>query len=572
MGSFDYYTIIIYILGVFVIALISAKRTSNQKEMFAAGRQAPWWVSGLSGFMTAFSAGTFVVWGGIAYKMGLVAIIINMCYGIAALLAGYFVAGKWNQLGVTTPAEYINLRFGKFGLHFYTWTLMLKKILSVAVSLYALGIVLVVLIPLPEGNFFRNSVTGNLSLSWAILFFGSIVIIYTMIGGLWAVLMTDVVQFILLTLVVSLVAILMVHKVDDFSNLMISLPKNFFSPTSGGYGWLFLLGWVTINFFIFGAEWAFAQRYLAVKSPSDARKSAYLFGAMYLVSPILWLLPPLIYRGINSDANPEQAYILAAKSVLPAGVLGLMFAAMFSSTASLVSAQLNVFAGVLTNDFYRPLINPKASGRVLIRAGRILTAILGLVLILVALLVPNMGGAEKVIISINSLLVLPLLAPTLWGMFSHRIGIKEMCIVTLTSFALGGFLRFGLSIQSGDIDILVGVLFPILMLIIIERMGKNNIDKGWKAVEKLRISSIEVLKAGEAAKAFDRFPGKVIIVSLVICAVGLFFLSSMSNSGRMIISIFGIVLLLISFLIHLGMKKMILKDKKFNSQNSLPGY
>ncbi|HEY1062566.1 MAG TPA: sodium:solute symporter family protein [Daejeonella sp.] len=561
MERFDYYTIVIYTIGLFAIAFISAKRTSNQKDMFAAGRQAPWWASGISGFMTMFSAGTFVVWGGIAYKMGFVAITINMCYGIASLLAGYFVAGKWNQLGVTTPAEYINLRFGKVGLHFYTWTLILKKMLSVAVSLYALAIILVALIPLEEGNFFRNSATGNLSLTWAVIFFGSIVIVYTMIGGLWAVIMTDVVQFILLTLVVFLVAVLMIDKVDDFGELMVNLPKNFFSPTSNDYGWLFLMGWVTINFFMIGAEWAFVQRYLAVKSPSDAKKSAYIFGIMYLVTPVLWFLPPLIFRGINPDVNPEQAYILAAKSVLPVGVLGLMFAAMFSATASTVSSQLNVFAGVLTNDFYRPLLNPVASGRVLIRAGRILTAILGLVLIMVALLVPSMGGAEEVIISINSLMVLPLLAPTLWGMFSRRIGLKEMFIVALTSFALGGILRFGLSIQSNDIDILVGVLCPILMLIVIERFGKKNTDKGWKAVEELRISSIKALEADEAPSAFDTFPGRVIIVSLVVCAIGLFFLSSMSDSRGMIISIFGGIVLLISFLIHLGMRKMILKDK-----------
>ncbi|WP_405398677.1 sodium:solute symporter family protein [Maribacter sp. Asnod2-G09] len=562
MRSFDYYTLILYILGVLAIALVSAKRNSNQKDMFAAGRQAPWWASGLSGFMTMFSAGTFVVWGGIAYKLGIVAILINMCYGIAALLAGYFVAGKWNQLGVTTPAEYINLRFGKIGLHFYTWTMLLKKMLAVAVSLYALAIVLVALIPLDEGNFFRNAATGNLSLTWAVIFFGLIVIMYTMIGGLWAVLMTDVVQFIILTLVVFLVAVLMIDKVDNFDELVTTLPETFFSPTSGDYGWFFLFGWVTINFFIIGAEWAFVQRFLAVKSPSDAKKSTYLFGIMYLVTPILWLLPPLIYRGVNPNANPEQAYIMAAQSVLPVGVLGLMFAAMFSATASMVSSQLNVFAGVLTNDFYRPLMNPNASGRVLVRVGRIFTAILGLVLIMGALLVPIMGGAEKVVISINSLMVVPLLAPALWGMFSRKIGIKEMCIVTLTSFAIGAFLRFGLSIQSKDIDVLVGVLLPILMLIIFQRFSKNKVDKGWNAIEELRISSIEDLKAGEVARAFDTFPGKVVIVSLVICAIGLFFLTYMSNSGRMIITILGIGLLLISLLIHLGMRKMILKDKK----------
>ena len=560
MSSFDYTTLFLYILGVFAIGVVSAGRITDQKDMFAAGGEAPWWASGLSGFMTMFSAGTFVVWGGIAYKMGVVAVLINTCYGIAALLAGYLVAGRWNRLGVTTPAEYIRLRFGKTGLHFYTWTMMLKKMLAVAVSLYSLAILLVALIPLEEGNIFRDAMTGNLSLTWAILLFGFIVVIYTMIGGLWAVLMTDVLQFIVLTLVVFMVAVLMIVGIGNIGEFTAKLPETFFSPTSGDYGWLFLSGWVIINFFIIGAEWAFVQRFIAVKSPKDARKSAYLFGIMYLATPILWLLPPLLYRGVDPSANPEQAYILAAKSVLPVGVLGLMFAAMFSATASMVSSQLNVFAGVLTNDFYRPWLNPEASGRILVKVGRMFTAVLGLILIGTALYIPNMGGAEKVIISINSLLVVPLLAPALWGMFSRRIGIADMLIVALTSFGIGALLNFGLGIKNSSIDVLVGVIFPLLMLWGIEWLRKGATNPGWTAVENQHQASLALSKASEVVKPYDTFPGKIVVVSLIVCALSLFFLTFLSDSGQMIIAIFGIALLLIAGGIHLGMRKMVAKS------------
>ena len=100
MTTPDYLTLLLYVAGIFVISTLSAGRTSSQKDMFSAGRQSPWWASGLSGFMTMFSAGTFVVWGGIAYELGFVAVMINTCYGIAALLVGYFVAGRWNELRI----------------------------------------------------------------------------------------------------------------------------------------------------------------------------------------------------------------------------------------------------------------------------------------------------------------------------------------------------------------------------------------------------------------------------------------------------------------------------------------
>tara|TARA_R110002049_G_scaffold285698_1_gene466668 strand:+ start:38279 stop:39961 length:1683 start_codon:yes stop_codon:yes gene_type:complete len=557
MSGFDYIALLLYVVGVFAISVLSAHRIVNQKDMFSAGRQAPWWASGLSGFMTMFSAGTFVVWGGIAYKFGIVAVMINTCYGIAALLAGYLVAGRWNQLGVSTPAEYIQLRFGTTGLHFYTWTMMLKRILGVSVSLYALAVLLVALIPLEPGHPLRDPVTGNLSFSWAVAVFGAIVVIYTMVGGLWAVLMTDVLQFIVLTLVVMMVAVLMMAQIGNPIALAKTLPDGFFLPTTTEYGWLFLAGWVTINFFMVGAEWAFVQRFLAVKSPLDARKSAYLFGVMYLVTPVFWLLPPLLYRGTNPGVNPEQAYILAAQSVLPVGVLGLMFAAMFSATASMVSSQLNVFAGVLTNDFYRRLLNPTASEKRLVTVGRLFTALLGFALVLVAILVPYLGGAEKLIISVNSLLVVPLLAPALWGMFSRSIGVVDMCIVALTSFAIGAAVRFGMSIDDKNMEVLIGVVLPILMLCVIQRLRGRSVNAGWIAVEQQCDAAAPMILGSDEIQSPDPLPAQMVIASLFVCAFGMFALAILSQSGQWIIFTFGAVLLLIAVVIHLSVRRLV---------------
>lgn len=283
MTTPDYITLLFYLIGLAVISVMSARRTTSQSEMFAAGRNSPWWASGLSGFMTMFSANTFVVWGGIAYELGIVAVLINTCYGIAALLVGYFVAGYWNKLGVATPAEFMSLRFGRGGLHFFTWTILLKRILGVGGSLYALGILLTAIM--------------SFDLTLAIVVFGAIVIVYTMMGGLWAVLMTDVLQFIVLTVVVFLTAVLMLQGFGGWGEFVDAVPETFLNPVAGNYGWFFLLGWTIIHFFIIGAEWAFVQRFISVKDPKSARKSSYLFGMMYLFTPLFWLLPPLLYRG-----------------------------------------------------------------------------------------------------------------------------------------------------------------------------------------------------------------------------------------------------------------------------------
>jgi SSS family solute:Na+ symporter len=547
MTVFDYLTLVLYVCGLFVISTLAARRTSDSREMFAAGRSSPWWAAGLSGFMTMFSAGTFVVWGGIAYEQGLVAVTINSCYGVAALLAGYWVAGRWNALGVSTPAEFVQLRFGKTGLHFFTWAMLIKRILGVSVSLYALAVLLVALMPV--------------DLTWAIVVFGGIVILYTMQGGLWAVLMTDVLQFLVLTVVVLMVAMLMLTGMD-LASFSERVPSHFFDPVSARYGWFFLVGWVTIHFFIIGAEWAFVQRFLAVRSPGEARKSAYLFGVMYLLTPLFWMLPPLLYRSQVAGVDKEQAYILAAQSVLPPGMVGLMFAAMFSATASMVSSQLNVFAGVLTHDFYRPFLKPLAGENELVRVGRIFTFLLGVLLVVTALLVPRLGGAEQVIISINSLLVVPLFAPTLWGMFSQKIGIRDMLTVALSSFFVGLTLRFGVAENPGigegswlwplasllsrhaqHLEMICGVLLPVMMLFGFE-LCKRGVDEGALRVERHRAGVGEQVKCG--APVFDPLAARMVMFSLLILGFWIIILSLIGVRNQVLLFGFGLVLVLVA--------------------------
>ena len=560
MTTLDYLTLLSYIIGIFAISVASARRTASQKDMFAAGRQSPWWASGLSGFMTMFSANTFVVWGGIAYELGFVAVMINTCYGIAALMIGYYVAGYWNKLGVATPAEFVQLRFGKTGLHFFTWTMLLKRILGVSASLYALALLLVTLMPM--------------DLTLAIMLFGGIVVIYTMMGGLWAVLMTDVLQFIVLTVVVFLTAILMILGIDSWGDYFEAVPSTFFNLTAGGYGWFFLLGWMIIHFFMIGAEWAFVQRFIAVRNPVEARKSSYLFGIMYLVTPLFWLLPPLLYRGQVGGLDKEKAYILAAQSVLPPGVLGLMVAALFSATASMVSSQLNVFAGVLTNDFYKSIFHPKASEQTLVRVGRVFTALLGGLLVFMALMVPKMGGAEKLIVSINSLLVVPLFAPTLWGLFSRKIGIREMVIVTLTSFTIGVALRFGIAsnpmITDGhslwdfanylkankkNVEVLVGVILPIVMLFVFERFKGGN-DLRAIELEKHSNEAETQIPAEGTTGQFDPFPARMVMFSLYVMSAWMLGIGVWGSQDRNILFGFAGVLVVLGIAVQIALKRL----------------
>jgi solute:Na+ symporter, SSS family len=563
MKTADLIVILAYIAGLFVIGGFYSGKIKNTSDLFAAGERSPWWVSGLSGFMTMFSAGTFVVWGSIAFKYGMVAVTINMCYGVAALFVGWFLAGHWKHLGIATPAEFIRRRFGKRAVQFYTWTMMVYRMVGTGVSLYALAILLCALIPVPEGWFLRDNATGNLSLNWAIVIFGSIVAVYTVIGGLWAVLMTDVLQFIVLYLAVGFVVPLLLHRAGGVDAFLTKVPEGFLALTNHEFTWFFMLGWTLIHFFMVGADWAFVQRYLCVPTEKDAKKSAWLFGTLYLVSPLFWMLPSLVYRVINPNANPEQAYILASWSVLPPGMVGLMVAAMFSATASMVSGQLNVFAGVLTYDIVKPLLKIVPGEGKLVRIGRIITLLLGALITAVAISIPYIGGAEKIILSITSLIVGPLLLPVVWALFSKKITTSDLTITACVCFGVGLLARFGLgegsflSSLSGfsmlaeyaqgherNLEIIIGVVLPATMLAIAELMHKGKAQN----VEFFDLHAKTARDINPVVLTVEELRQPVLVVgwSLLACSAGMVILGIFNAADRKLLLICAAVLLLIA--------------------------
>ena len=560
MQPIDGLVVALYIIGTLIIGVYAARRTQTLSDMFSAGGRSPWWVSGLSSFMTLKSAGTFVVLGGLAYSMGVVAIAINTAVGVSGLLVGWLLAGKWRRIGVATPAEFVAFRFGQAAVQFYTWSMLVVRICSTGVALYSVSVMFAALVPMSEGLPLRDPVSGTLSVSATIVIFGAIILFYTVIGGLWAVLMTDVLQFVVLQLAVLFVLPLlaiMLHGMPVWA----PVPDGYFLPVSQQYSLWFLIGWVAVHFFFVGAEWAFAQRYISVPTDRDAEKAAYLFGALYLISPTVWLATPILYRLIDGNANPEQAYILASKLVLPAGMLGLMMAAMFSATASAVSAQINVFAGVLSDQVYRRMIAPEASDRQMMRAGRLFTLAIGTTLTGVALLVPYAGGAQQIVLTITALLLPPLMAPAVWGLLSGRIGLGALFGSAAISFAAGLTAKFamaagaplggtgvGLWVQANPrmADILIGTLLPNVILAACHFTARE-VQLGWIETER-RAATYRPSLEGPA----DHGSGHVISVSLAVSGLLMLALLPFDDQGRATLTIFAAAMLLLALVTHLA--------------------
>lgn len=461
MSVFDYITILLFTAGILVAGLSFSKTGTNMKSFFAAGGDVPWWISGLSLFMGFFSAGTFVVWGSIAYSYGWVAITIQLTMSLAGFVVGVFIAPRWKKTNILTAAEYVTHRLGVNVQKAYTYIFLLISLFTTGAFLYPVAKIV--------------EVSTGFPLQSSILLLGGICILYVSAGGLRAVVVTDVLQFVILTAAVLIVVPLSFREVGGVSEFLDNTPEGFFKAFSGEFSPMFIIAFAVYNMFFLGGNWSYVQRYTSVAKPADARKVGLLFGSLYLIAPVLWMLPPMIYRVMNPELSglaDEGAYLLMCKQALPKGLLGLMLGGMVFATASSLNGALNIAAGVFTNDIYKRL-KPDAPNEKLMKIARISTIGFGLLAIIVALLIPLMGGIVNVVISVAALTGVPLYLPLIWSLFSKRQNAKSVLSATLISLAINAFFKFlspalfGFSLDRAT-EMLVGALVPVLIMMLSE--------------------------------------------------------------------------------------------------------
>lgn len=525
--------------------MLFARTGRNLKSFFAGGEAVPWFIGGLSLFMSFFSAGTFVAWGSIAYKHGWVAITIQWTMCIGALVTGLYLAPRWKATGALTAAEFIRERLGATVQKAYIFIFTL-------VSLFIKGSVLY-----PVAKLVSSSL--NLPLVPCTIGLGLFMIAYTAVGGLWAVMVTDILQFVVLSAAVFILLPLSLDKVGGFDSFTHHVPDGFFDLLNGEYTFGFVAAFVIYHICYIGGNWTFVQRYTSVDSPKSARKVAFLFAGLYLISPVIWMMPPMIYKAINpslTGLDTENAYLMICKLVLPPGLLGLMLTGMYFSTSASANTALNVVSAVFTNDIYKGIVNPAASDRQLIRVARGSSWVFGLGMIGIALLVPAAGGIVEVVLSISSISGGPLLAPPLWALFSKRLTSRTTLWVTGISLTVNLFFKV-LSPLLLDFKLtraaetIIGVGLPLLLLLGYELWARSKdhiadeyyrylIARKQKRDEAQAESTEELLEVRKQ----NRFGLQVIAGALVFTALMLFGLSALATMGGSITAGIGAVILL----------------------------
>ncbi|MBQ0079991.1 MAG: sodium:solute symporter [Alistipes sp.] len=549
MTTLDYIVIVIYFIGLLAVSFIVGRRIKSSEDMFIAGRNSSWWLSGISSYMTLFSAGTFVIWAGVAYKSGIVAVVISMSLGLASLFVAKWISGYWRRLSIKSPGEYLEVRFGRGCLQFYTIAGMLGKVVTSAVALYAISIMLYTLS------------NGKLNLFLIILALGLITAIYTMAGGFLAVLMTDVVQFGVLFVMIVLMIPLSFHEVGGVSTFVekASAIPGYFSGTSETFTLFWLVLWVLLNAAMIGGDWPYVQRYVSVPTVKDAKKSTYLIGILFLLTPIIFYLPAMVYRvlvpgpGMDVDAVAmnaigEGAYMNMSSKVLMTGMVGMMMAAMLSATLSLISGAINVFANVFTLEIWGGMKkNRNASEAKRIRVGRIFTLILGLAITGFAMLIPFAGGAEKVIVTILTVVICPLYIPSIWGLFSRRLTAKHLITAMAVTWIIGFGAKFLVPaeiLNPSLVESLCGFIVPVVLLACMEISSakKGSSCEGYEKLSAMVDPNSEIEPGPEMQKAVKSFSFMACnFFAITVVAIALLLLALLAVHDPKTMAVKGIV-------------------------------
>jgi solute:Na+ symporter, SSS family len=424
----DYVVIAVYMALMLAIGFYSARFNRGASDYFKGGNRIPWLVAGLSSFMSGFSAWTFTGAAGLAYQQGVIAILLYIGNAVTFLLGYFLFAVRWRRARISTVMEYLVERFDERTRQAFSWTTVFFQLFTGASMLYGLGLFV--------------SSTSGLPLTWTIVGCGAVILAYCVVGGLWAVVITDFLQAVILMPFTLVMFFASLSRVGGLGGLLAGLPPEMKSLSHPGPGWIYVLSWTVMVTFGYNTA-AMAQRYFSVDDERSARKVALLCFGLFLIGAFMWFVPPLAMRILYPDlravwpglANPHEAsYAVAALTLLPTGLVGIMLAAMFSATMSSLSGLFNMHAAVISKDIYQTLFARKADEKKLLIVGWIATFGVGAAITAIAAAMAARGASVfGTMLIFNTVMSLAYGPPALLGLVVRRTPSWS----GLASFAVG---------------------------------------------------------------------------------------------------------------------------------------
>ena len=398
-----------FALNVAIGFYYKSRASSSVSEFFLSGRNVPWWLAGTSMVATTFAADTPLVVTGFVAKNGIAGNWIWWSFLMSGMLTVFFYARLWRRAGVMTDIEFAEIRYSGKPAAFLRGFRSLY--LGVIVNCIILGWVNLAMVKI-LGLIFGVTKTEALGIVLGLIVLTSFI---STLSGLWGVLVTDVVQFVIKMGMVIVLAVFAVNAVGGMGALkekliasgrgealnMIPDLNSVWMPMITFLVYISLNWWAT---WYPGAEPGgggyVAQRMFSAKDERHSMLATLWFNiAHYAIRPWPWILVALVSIVLYPNlADKETGYIVVLMDHLPASLRGLMIAAFAAAYMSTIATQLNWGASYLINDFWRRFVKRDGTEQYYVRASQVATILLTLISAEVTRHMDSIGGAWKVLI------------------------------------------------------------------------------------------------------------------------------------------------------------------------------
>jgi solute:Na+ symporter, SSS family len=512
LGSLDLVIIGVYFALVFGIGYYFSRKERTSEEYFLAGRNIGWFAIGASLFVSNISTEHFIGLAGSGATSGLAVGHFEWLACLMLLLLGWVFVPFYLRSNVFTMPEFLERRFNRnCATYLATISVIAYIFTKISVHLYAAAIVL-------------ERVVGWSPLTAAVILVVATGI-YTIAGGLAAVIYTDLVQTLILLAGAIALTIIGLDKVGGFAGLRAAVPADYFHmmkpATDAEFPWTgIFFGAPILGIWYWCTDQVIVQRVLSAKDEGHAKAGTIFAGFLKVLPVFVLVLPGLIAFALYPElfrvvggrvTNGDIAYPTMIVNLLPAGLVGLMIAALLAALMGAMSAVFNSASTMVTLDFYKKF-RPAATEKQLVFFGRVATAamvVLGLLWVpYIKYLSPQLYIYLQ---SVQAYISPPIAVCFIFGILWPRLNGQGAISSLLLGFVLGA-VRFIFEVldktqhySSGAIRWLVDMNFlhyAILMFVVCAAV-LILVSMMYPAPERKKIAGLTFATVGEKLDAAD---------------------------------------------------------------------
>ena len=484
MTAIDWLLLGAYLALTLMLGLWLSRRNSGEEDYFVAGRRLNGWLAGASMAATTFSIDTPLYVAGLVGARGLAGNWEWWSFGLAHVAMAVVFAPLWRRSGVLTDAAFTELRYGGPAA---AWLRGIKAfLLAVPVNCIGIGYAFLALRKVVEALGLVSGQPAALGLTdtvWLLMVVALLVMSYTVAGGLWAVVVTDLVQLVLALAGALAVAVAALHAAGGMTALLEQLqalqrPELLslvpWTWDESGFSWLqgsgisvpMFTAYIAVQWWSFrrsdgGGE--FIQRMLATRDEQQARLAGWVFLVVnYLIRSWLWVVVALAALVLLPDQSDwELSYPALAVQLLPPVALGLVVVSLVAAFMSTVSTSVNWGASYLTHDLYQRFLRPKAGSKELLLVGQSTTVLLLVLGVITALISDSIGAVFRLVIAIGSGPGVVLVLRWFWW----RVNAAAELAAMLCGFTVGLFTSVIPLVRIEDYGIRLAVITGVSALV-----------------------------------------------------------------------------------------------------------